>query len=110
MWDAKGEWINLGLQLNIKERDLKVIQTDSENTKSCFREMLSTWLKMIDPPPSWEDLLTALEHCTVQCGDLAKKIRERFDMPKKQESATTIGTYEEPLLPDLPANNASSEY
>ena len=67
----------------------------------CYRKMLSTWLK-IDPQPSWDDLLTALEHVTVQCGDLADSIRKKYGIPKQSAatsmelspvSAATQGTY-----------------
>ena len=83
MLDARSKWLDLGFQLDIKLNELRVIEKDCGDVNSRFREMLSTWLKMIDPPPSWEGLLTALEHDTVKCGDLAERIRQEFDMRKK---------------------------
>ena len=59
---------------------------NSNDVHACFRKMLSAWLKMIDPPPSWEGLLTALEHDSVKCGDVAESIRQRFGILKQPES------------------------
>ena len=84
VWDARSRWCDLGFQLDIKLNDLRVIEKDCNDVNSCFREMLSTWLKMIDPPPSWECLMTALEHDSVKCGDLAKRIRQQFGLKQSQ--------------------------
>ena len=85
--DAKPKWYDLGFQLDIKEVALEVIKMEnSNNVHACFRKMLSTWLKMIDPTPSWEGLLTALEHDSVNCGDVAESIRQRFGILKQPES------------------------
>ena len=83
LYDARSRWFDLGFQLDIKYTMLEVIKKDHSDVNSCFREMLSTWLKMIDPPPSWEGLMTALEHDSVKCGDLAESIRERFGILNK---------------------------
>ena len=92
VWDARSKWFDLGFQLDVKYIELEVIEKDCSNVNSSFRKMLSTWLKMIDPPPSWEDLLTALEHDSVKCGDLAERIRLRFGIFKQLESATVTKT------------------
>ena len=44
------------------------------DVKACFREMLSEWLKMIDPLPSWEGLLEALKKPCVGHKNLAMKL------------------------------------
>ena len=88
MSDAKTKWFDLGFQLHIKEVDLDVIKMENDgDVQACFRKMLSTWLKMIDPPPSWEGLLTALEHHSVKRGDLAVRIRLLLKQPER--STTT---------------------
>jgi hypothetical protein len=43
----------------------------------CVREMLLIWL---DSSPSWEDLATALEQGSVGHSDMAKDIREKFNI------------------------------
>ena len=83
MWDARSRWFDLGFQLEIEYTELEVIKMSNSDAYACFRKMLSTWLKMIDPPPSWECLMTALEHDSVKCGDLAESIRRRFGILNK---------------------------
>ena len=90
LYDARSRWFDLGFQLDIKYTMLEVIKKDHSDVNSCFREMLSTWLKMIDPPPSWECLMTALEHDSVKCGDLAESIRRRFGILNKPENKTAM--------------------
>ena len=116
IWDARDEWFNLGLQLNIKIVELKVISTENEKVKSRFREMLLLWLKMTDPLLSWEDLLTALEHNSVRCGDLAKEIRKKFGMPKvsnsdsNSDSASVVQIPSHYDNPEVSGFTWSSEY
>ena len=86
--DAKPKWFELGFQLQIREVELEVIEKENSAVQACFRKMLSTWLKMVDPLPSWEGLLTALEHDSVNCSNLARSIRQDFDMRKKTNCAT----------------------
>ena len=86
LYDARSRWFDLGFQLDIKYTMLEVIKKDHSDVNSCFREMLSTWLKMIDPPPSWECLITALEHDSVKCGELAESIRQRFGIVENKTS------------------------
>ena len=90
LYDARSRWFDLGFQLDIKYTMLEVIKKDHSDVNSCFREMLSTWLKMIDPPPSWECLMTALEHDSVKCGDLAESIRQRFGIRNIPEIKTAM--------------------
>ena len=37
------------------------IKSDEEGVHDCLQEMLSEWLKRIDPPPSWKDIADAVE-------------------------------------------------
>ena len=75
IWDAKTEWYDLGLELNLSESTLQTIKKDNPtDVKACFREMLSKWLKMVDPLPSWEGLLEALKKPCVGHKNLAMKI------------------------------------
>ena len=47
--DASSKWFDLGVQLHIKVTELRVIEMKCTGVGSCFKEMISTWLKMIDP-------------------------------------------------------------
>ena len=79
---AQTKWINLGLGLHIKMSRLEVIEQDRHDVGSRFREMLLTWLKMVDPSPSWEGLIAALEMESVGCDDVAEVVRQMLGVMK----------------------------
>lgn len=61
------------------EVELKCIETSCNiKVEVCFREMLSAWLKMIDPLPSWEGLLAALVTPPVGCEDVAEQVMKEL--------------------------------
>ena len=101
--DASSKWYALGIQLHIKAAELKVIEMKCTDAGSCLREMISSWLTMVDPPPSWVGLITALERDSVECGDLAAHIRQRFGI---SESAAV----KEPETTPTNKPSASSEF
>jgi hypothetical protein len=100
--DVASKWYELGLQLEVKESDLKNIEHDygSRGIQACLREMLSEWLKQIDPCPSWEKLLSSIRHSTVGNPALAQKIGKEVGIlesipvsathPSKQAGKFTI--------------------
>jgi hypothetical protein len=47
--------------LGINKTTLDVITKEMSNPRDCLREMLSVWLKSVDPPPTWSVLIEALE-------------------------------------------------
>ena len=104
--DASSKWYALGVQLHIKAAELKVIEMKCIDAGSCLREMISTWLSMVDPPPSWVVLMTALEHDSVECGDLAAYIRQQFGISRQPESAAV----KEPETTPTSKPSASSEF
>lgn len=69
------EWQNIGTYLHIRCGDLETIKTDESRAKSCLREMLNTWLKQIDPLPTWNDLAEAVQPFNPR---IAKEIREQY--------------------------------
>ena len=69
------EWKNLGLFLNLDEGTLDKIEHDYKKANDCLREMLSTWLKKVTPPPSWETLAEAIDNFNET---IATKIREMY--------------------------------
>ena len=71
-WDARSKWYNIGLELNIDQGTLDVIEGDGKSTDKQFRAMLTTWLKMVDPRPTWEALAEALRSPTVGYEHLAE--------------------------------------
>ena len=73
-WGARTKWYNIGLELEIDPETLDVIEGNNKDIDKQFRAMLTTWLKMIDPKPTWVALAEALRSPTVGCGHLADLI------------------------------------
>ena len=74
MWDSRDEWYNIGLELSIDAGTLDVIKRDNTKTNDCFREMLTTWLKMVQSKPTVAALAEALQSPTVGFGHLAEQV------------------------------------
>ena len=70
-WEGRTKWYNIGLELDIDPETLDTIKGNNDNIDDRFRAMLMTWLKMVDPRPTWEALAEALRSPTVGCGHLA---------------------------------------
>ena len=82
LWSARLKWHNLGLELGIHETELQVIKANHPNdVEACFREMLSHWLKMIQPAPSYQTLVEACSRPSVKCYKLASEIAKKYDIP-----------------------------
>ena len=65
-------WQIIGTLLEIPEEILDRIEADHpSNCQLCVREVIKTWLKQVDPPPSWKNLAEAVR---VLNPSLAKKI------------------------------------
>ena len=76
-WEARAKWYNIGLELGIDPGTLDVIEGNNKDINNCFRVMLTSWLKMVQPIPTWTALAEALRSPTVGYGDLA----ESFSSP-----------------------------
>ena len=90
IWDARPKWFNLGLKLRVSQATLTMIKQNHPDGDDCFREMLSEWLKSVEP--SWEELLAALKKPSVGCTQLAKKIAREFDISDKGSSRAAVNT------------------
>ena len=67
-------WHNLGIMLDIPETTLEQIEADYPgDCRQCLREMIKSWLKQINPPPSWKDLAEAANDVNP---NLARKVRK----------------------------------
>ena len=81
-WDARAKWYNNGLELDIDPGTLETIKRNNEDIEDRFRAVLLTWLKMVDPKPTWEALAKALRSPTVGYEHLA----ERCIMPPSKRA------------------------
>lgn len=69
------DWQSIGALLNLSPVQLKVIKHGNPRAVNCMREMLDAWLKTVDPLPSWEQLIEAVEIIHPM---KAKTLRSRF--------------------------------
>ena len=72
-------WKTLGILLGVSNPVLNKIKSDEEGANDRLQEMLSEWLRQIDPPPSWTALADAVEEVD---SSKAVEIRKHcLDMP-----------------------------
>ena len=71
-WEARTKWYNIGLELDIDPETLNTIKGNNDNIDDRFRAMLTAWLKMVDPKPTWEALAEALQSPTIGYEHLAE--------------------------------------
>ena len=74
MWEARTQWYNLGLDLDITPDSLDAIeQANGQNPDRCFRAMLTKWLREHEQP-TWSALAEALRSPSIGQSRLAEKI------------------------------------
>lgn len=79
LWKVRSNWYNFGLEIKMEPSDLDAImQTCKEKSNECFRSLLSSWLKRADPKPTWNVVVTALRAETVNYGQLADTIEQKY--------------------------------
>ena len=71
-WEGRTKWNYIGLELDIDQETLDTIKGNNDNIDDRFRAMLTTWLKMVNPRPTWEALAEALRSPTVGYEHLAE--------------------------------------
>ena len=79
VWSARTKWKDIGLELDINQTDLDAIEAvHRSDIGRCLIEMLTLWLKQVDPPPTWSALVAALQDPTIEEGGLAEEIESKF--------------------------------
>ena len=73
-WGARSQWYNIGLNLGIDSDTLDEIKGNNREIKDCFRAMLATWLKSVNPAPTLRALSDALRSPTVGYSQLAQDL------------------------------------
>ena len=59
--------------------DLTAIEaTHRGDIGRCFIEMLTLWLKQVDPPPTWSAMVEALQDPIIGLGDIAEQVESKF--------------------------------
>jgi hypothetical protein len=78
IWEARTQWYNLGLGLDITPDSLDAIeQANAGKPDVCFRAMLIKWLRE-DKGPIWSALAKALGSPSVGLSHLAEKILQQI--------------------------------
>ena len=76
--DVSHKWYDLGLKLRLPLGALDSIKYQHLDAPTSMREMLTSWLKKVDPPPTWEALANALESRVVGEPQLAQQLRSKY--------------------------------
>ncbi len=80
------------MRLRLEQHQLGSIKKDKD--EDCLGEMIVKWLKKRSLKPSWQSLLDALNHHTVDEEGLAADIEKKL---KAKEEETTGATPQDPL-------------
>ena len=74
---VSGDWEYIGIELKINIGVLDEISRNNVgNVKDCLKDMLKIWLKQVNPSPSWQAIVDALEG--VGRSDIAEDLRLRY--------------------------------
>ena len=84
---VRHKWFSIGLELDVAQSQLKIIETDRLGAEEQMRAMLDYWMNIAtDPLPSWKVLVDALKAPTVGESWLAKELEERYCSSEDQSS------------------------
>ena len=79
LWNARNEWYNIGLALEIPPDELdEVKKTCQDKPNECFTELLKRWLKRGTPQPTWSAIVKALRAKIVCQGHLASEVENSY--------------------------------
>ena len=80
VWEARVQWYNLGLGLDITADTLDSIElANAQNPDRCFRAMLTKWLREHEKP-TWNALAEALRSRSVGLAHLAEEILQQQNL------------------------------
>ena len=68
------DWKTIEGLLGVETHILDNIKKDEEGVRDCLHAMLSKWLKLVDPQPTWQELVDAVEKVDAAT---AQKIRKQ---------------------------------
>ena len=67
------EWKSIGILVRVKHNILENIKREEHGVRDCLSNMLSEWLKMVEPSPTWEEIVDAVKQVDASA---AKEIEE----------------------------------
>ena len=90
VWGARTKWMDIGLELDLDVTDLTAIDaTHRGDVGRCFIEMLTLWLKQVDPPPTWSTMVAALQEPIIGYGDIAEQVENKYVHQSSEASDIT---------------------
>ena len=79
---VRASWYNIGLEFNIPHTELDCFKQTYSDQTDLMREMLKHWLKTaVDPPPTWEAVVTALRSPLVNEKKVAAQLDSKYCAP-----------------------------
>ena len=75
-WEVRYKWRYLGNALKMPRLVLDMIEEEYDYTREYYREVVRRWLRMTEPKPTWQALVTALRDVEEQ--PLARYLRRSF--------------------------------
>ena len=76
--DARTKWFDIGTELKLDVFTLKAIESKYSDPKDCLREVITEWLKAVDPKPTWRNLVRALQRPDVNESKLAAVLERKY--------------------------------
>ena len=75
------KWEEIGISLQLESGLLEIIKKDNpSDCRACLREMLTEWMKRVNPPPSWSAIIKAVKDSGHSL--LARTLRNKY-LPDK---------------------------
>ena len=103
--EVRDKWYHLGVQLNMKTSDLKAIRTKYNNDPDdCLLEMLSSWLSISSPSPTWQNVVDALCCATIARPLTAERIRKEYLTSSHISSSSDRAVSATEIAPGDPAS------
>lgn len=113
IFHIRSKWFSLGIQLKMNPDDLEAIKVRHNNDPdACLLDLLTTWLKNLDPKPTWESLASALKSKALGNEQLSERVRQKYltmcTTPSTgATSAKTVKSFPQPQLQNQ--TNSKSE-
>ena len=83
---VRDQWKKIGLHLKIPNEKLEVI-TEKNDPYTCLVDLLYTWLKQVDPAPTWTAIIEAVEFLGEE--QLGKELRKKYSGEHMNNAAVT---------------------
>ena len=88
---VRTNWYNIGLELDIPYTELNCFRKMYSDPSDSLREVLIYWLQTnIDPPPTWDAVVTALRSPLVNEKNMATQLESKCCTPTREESNSPI--------------------